>query len=820
MKLTTPAERYAAAALVAVLAAAPLLTQHLAAQAPTDLLFSEYIEGTSNNKALEIYNPTGSAIDLAAGGYQVRMYFNGAATAGTTVSLSGTVAAGGVFVLAQASANATILAAANQTSSASWYNGDDAVALYKGTTLVDVIGQVGFDPGTEWGTGLASTADNTLRRKSTVCSGDTNGADVFDPAAQWDGFATDTFGGLGAHSATCAGGDTAAPFVASSNPTAGGDIATAANLTVTFSEPVTVGASWFTLVCSGIPKAATTTGGPVTFTINPVTDFTNGENCTLTVLASQVADVDALDPPDNMTADFAVTFTARDVCALAFTPIYAVQGSGTATPIPGPTTTQGVVVGDYEVPTGANQLRGFYLQDPAGDGNPNTSDGIFVFNGNTNSVNVGDLVRVSGTAAEFQGQTQISATSVVACGTGTVSPIDVTLPFADPTAPERFEGMLVRLPQTLFVTEHFQLGRFGQVVVSSGGVLRQPTNVQKPGPAAGALQTANDLNQLIIDDDNNLQNADPILLGRNGQPLSASNTLRGGDTATGIVGVLGYGWAGDNASPNAYRVRPFGALGGTAVFQPANPRPLAAAPTTASLRVAGMNLLNYFNTFGATACRFGVGGPVAECRGADTAAEFDRQWPKTMKAIIGTHADVVGVIEVENDGYGATSAIQDIVTKLNAATAPGTFAFIDVDAATAQVNALGTDAIKVGLVYKPARVAPIGHTAALNTPAFVNGGDAFPRSRPALAQAFEAIGSGERFAVVVNHFKSKGSECDTPDAGDGQGNCNVVRVRAATELAAWLAADPTGIGDPDVLILGDLNAYAKEDPVGVLEDAG
>src|SRR6185503_3646586 len=149
-------------------------------------------------------------------------------------------------------------------------------------------------------------------------------------------------------------------------------------------------------------------------------------------------------------------------------------------------------------------------------------------------------------------------------------------------------------------------------------------------------------------------------------------------------------------------------------------------------------------------------------------------------AILGIGADIIGVNEIENDGYGPNSAIQFLVDKLNAATAPGTYAFIDVDANTGQVNALGTDAIKVGMIYKPAKVMPVGQTAALNSVAFVNGGDGFPRSRPSLAQAFEQISTGARFIVDVNHLKSKGSACDVPDAGDGQGNCSTVRTNAAT----------------------------------------
>jgi predicted extracellular nuclease len=182
--------------------------------------------------------------------------------------------------------------------------------------------------------------------------------------------------------------------------------------------------------------------------------------------------------------------------------------------------------------------------------------------------------------------------------------------------------------------------------------------------------------------------------------------------------------------------------------------------------------------------------------------------------------DVIGVNEIENDGYGPTSAVAHLVDQLNTATAPGTYAFIDVDANTSQVDAMGTDAIKVGLIYKPASVTPVGQTAALNTVAFVNGGDASPRNRASLAQAFQQNANGQVFIVNVNHLKSKGSACTVPDAGDGQGNCNVVRVNAVTELMNWLAADPTGTGDPDILLVGDYNSYAMEDPIIALENGG
>jgi predicted extracellular nuclease len=171
----------------------------VAAAAPTELFFSEYVEGSSNNKALELYNGTGAPVDLAANGYAVKMYFNGSATAGLTIALTGTVASGDVYVLAQASAGEAILAQADQTNASGWFNGDDAVELVKGATVVDSIGQVGFDPGTEWGTDPTSTSDNTLRRKDAVTAGDPVSSDAFDPAVEWDGYPRDTFDGLGTY---------------------------------------------------------------------------------------------------------------------------------------------------------------------------------------------------------------------------------------------------------------------------------------------------------------------------------------------------------------------------------------------------------------------------------------------------------------------------------------------------------------------------------------------------------------------------------------------------------------------------------------------
>ena len=489
-----------------------------------------------------------------------------------------------------------------------------------------------------------------------------------------------------------------------------------------------------------------------------------------------------------------------------------IQGTENATPCSGQSVTvEGIVVGDFEGPSPA--LRGFYVQEEAADQDtdPLTSEAIFVFNGNNDNVNLGDVVRVTGAAVEFQDQTQISASAVTVIGVATIAPVDVTLPVPSADYLERYEGMLVRLPQTLYVTEFFQLGRFGQVVLSSGARLRQPTNVVAPGAPALALQAENNLNRIILDDALQNQNPDPIVFARGGQPLSASNTLRGGDTATGIVGVLTFTWAGNSASGNAYRVRPVNALGGVVNFEPTNPRPESVPAVGGTLKVASFNVLNYFVTVdnGPDVC-----GPAqnADCRGADSSEEFTRQRTKLLQALLKLDADVFGLIELENT-TGA-EPLADIVAGLNALVGDGVYGFINT-------GTIGTDAIKVGLIYKTTTVTPVGDYQILDSeddPRFL---DQF--NRPVLAQTFSENSDGEKFTVAVNHLKSKGSGCEAvgdPDLNDGQGNCNGTRTAAAQALVDWLATDPTGSNDSDFLIIGDLNSYAKEDPITAIVNAG
>ncbi|MFK0733225.1 MAG: ExeM/NucH family extracellular endonuclease, partial [Gloeotrichia echinulata HAB0833] len=521
------------------------------------------------------------------------------------------------------------------------------------------------------------------------------------------------------------------------------------------------------------------------------------------------------------------TITDNDV-ATVITKIHDIQGSGSTfnSAFSGTRTIEGIVVAAF---AGSTKLNGFYVQeeDADADADSTTSEAIFIYDPSGKfSGNVGDKVRVTGTVAEFTSTssgntsslTQLSnVTTVVNLGASTLPTVtNIQLPVTSVTDLERYEGMLVNVSAAsgnLTVTEYFQLGRFGQVLLSATGASNQPgtdarldqyTQFNAPSVSGYSAYLADIAKrEIYLDDGSGTQNPDPIIFGRGGNPLSASNTLRGGDTVTSITGVLDQRFEG-------YRVQTSTGVN----FTPTNPRPTSAPDVGGSLKVASFNVLNYFNDLD-TGSNITTNGLTFQPRGAETATEFTRQRDKIIQAIIGSGADVLGLMELENNGYGSTSAIQNLVNGLNAVAGAGTYTFINPG------TSLGTDAIAVGLIYKPGKVTPVG--AAATMPNGYGTGAFDLVGRKPLAQTFQQISTGEKFTAVVNHFKSKGSSAGgvgDADAGDGQGFSNGTRTRQAQDLAQWLATKPTGTTDSDYLVLGDLNAYAKEDPLTTLAGAG
>jgi predicted extracellular nuclease len=625
-----------------------------------------------------------------------------------------------------------------------------------------------------------------------------------------------------------------APTVTSTSPAEGAaNVPVGTTIEITFSESVDVAAGAVSVECpTGTEVAANAAASGVTgVTIDPAADLPGTTACAIVIDPAGVTDNDGTSDTLSGTTSFGFTTGA----AATVTPIHAIQGAGD-TAATGTFTVEAIVVGDYQE-QGSGRLRGFFLQeeDADADASPGTSEGIFVFCSSCPTpVSVGDLVRVTGPSSEFFGMSQLSGTSapsVTVLSSGNALPTAAGVDLPVPGVPsgdlaaattainayfESREGMLVTFPDTLSVSEYFELARYGQVILSEGGRPRQFTDANTPS-AAGLVDHEIDLARrtVVLDDTDNRQNR-PVDVPNTAYfhpvpGLSTTNFFRGGDTITGLTGVLHWSFAGQ-AGTDAWRIRPVTEAFGYA-FTPANPRPAAPA-VGGRLKVASFNVLNYFLTIDATASNdvgtCGASGTL-DCRGADSAQELERQRAKLTQALLGLDADVLGLIEMENTpGVDPTA---QIVQDLNAVAGAGTYARVET-------GVIGTDAIRVGIVYRPAAVTPAGAYAILDSsvdPDFVD-----TLNRPVLAQTFDEVATGARFTVAVNHLKSKGSACGPgdDDTTTGQGNCNGTRTRAAQALARWLATDPTASGDSDVLVIGDLNSYAREDPIVALETAG
>ncbi len=469
-----------------------------------------------------------------------------------------------------------------------------------------------------------------------------------------------------------------------------------------------------------------------------------------------------------------------DRCAGPTSPIHQVQGPGTAAPRVGErVSVRGIVVGAFQRP---DQLGGFFVQEPRADDDPRTSEGIFVHAPGAAEVSAGDLIQVSGEVGESSGLTELTEVEEVAvCRPGeTPEPTPISLAEIDDLEP--YEGMLVAVAGELTVAGNYHLGRYGLLLLAAGDRPFRSTNfpsapLGEDGEASGTAGGR----RLLLDDGSRVENppAPPY--------LDATGTRRAGDTVSGLIGVIAETRGGHVLHPT---VAPS--------FTGANPRAKAPPPVGGTVRVASFNLLNYFTTLGE--------------RGASSPAELERQRAKHVAAITGLGADLIGLSELENNGEGA---IRDLVEALNAAAGPGPPGG-QTKPAWAHVgdppSGLGDDGIRVGLIYRPEAVRPVGPPAIDRDPVF---------RRPPFAQTFEA--RGEPFTVVVNHFKSKGcrrAKGPEKDAGDGQGCWNPRRIRQARRLLEFAARLQAGSGDPDVLVIGDLNAYGAEDPVRALIAGG
>ncbi|MGQ4277133.1 ExeM/NucH family extracellular endonuclease [Pseudidiomarina sp. E22-M8] len=662
--------------------------------ASADIIISEHIEGSSNNKAIEFYNAGSTEIDLST--YVFEIYSNGNTEAGNTVPLAGTLPANGIYVIAHPSASAEIQAIADKTGNL-YYNGNDALVLKNGNAVVDSMGQVGVDE--IWASDGVSMQNQTIRRKDTITSGDTDPSDAYAPGDEFNAFEIDDISNLGQH----LGHGTAQP------------------------EPE--------------PEPAPEFGA----------------------------------------------------CGDTATLISEVQGSGLSSPLfESEVVVEAVVTAVYL--EGNRPLNGFFIQeeDADQDADPATSEGIFVYHQDT-AVNAGDKVRIAGAVGEYYDSTQLSGvTAITVCSSGeSVTPANFSVPVDSLNAFEAIEGMLVTLEHPVVVTDTDTLGQYGEFWVARERLFT-PTQVAAPVENNDVNVR---LNAFLIDDARGVTNAEDVPFPAGG--LSAVNSLRLGTEITNPTGVINYSFS-------EYRLLP------TTDLQYIDTNPRTASPKLAAegdLQIASFNVKNFFNGDGA-----GAGFPTE--RGADSVAEYDRQLAKLVAAITAMNADIIGLNEIENDGFAETSAIAQLVAEVNAQS-DAEWAVVTFG----EAEYIGGDAITNALIYRTDRVAETG-TAVFTTDAPFDFGN-----RPPIAQTFHDLVNEDEVTVVVNHFRSKGGCSNSAaegdkDSGDGQGCWNATRVQAAEQMLEWIENDPTGRAVDDVILVGDFNSYGMEDPIQVLVDAG
>ncbi len=445
---------------------------------------------------------------------------------------------------------------------------------------------------------------------------------------------------------------------------------------------------------------------------------------------------------------------------------------------------EGVVSADLRAGLGA-----FYLQDD-GDGDPDTPDALRIQAGPElvlpAGFGPGMHCRIGGTLVRQRAGRDLLR-ALAADTVGPCRPAHAVQPVRLAALPARWEpleGMRVRIDAPLTVTGSHALARYGELAVGFAGRQWQPSELALPGtPEHARLAAANARQRLLLDDGSSQRDPGAIAY------LPDGRTPRVGSVVRGAEGIL-------ERSHGSWRLQLDQPL--QLAHAPRPPPPQVAG----RLKVAAFNLENLFNGDGR-----GNGFPTP--RGARSHAAYQAQLAKLVATVHALDPDIAALMELENDGYGPESSLAQLVEALNAGGAQWRF----VDAGRGP----GRDTIRVGLVYRADRVLAKG------APAVLEGGPFGDRSRVPLAQAFVRKGGKRDLVVVANHFKSKGcSEAEglDKDQGDGQGCWNALRTESARRLHAWLQHPPAGGRSRRVLVLGDFNAYAMEDPLHWLRTEG
>ena len=560
--------------------------------------------------------------------------------------------------------------------------------------------------------------------------------------------------------APCAGD--AAPSVTSTTPGSGAScIAPTTNVTVTFSEAVNVAGTWFTISCtSSGAHTATVSGGPTTYTLDPDADFSAGESCTVTIVAAQVSDQDATDPPDTMAADHAWTFSTPGGAA---TPIHDIQGSGAASPLAGAVTTRGIVTGV--------KSNGFFIQEPdaSADADPLTSEGIFVFTSSAPPVEVvvGNLLEVKGTIQEFvpsadpnqEPLTELTSASLCLISTGNALPtaIPLTAILPDPTGAfdqlERLEGMRVSVASlTVCGPTLGNVNESAATATSTGVFFGVVTGIARPFREAGIQWDDPGPDGTIPRWDTN---PELIRVDSDGVAPGSLIDVGTGAVVTGLMGPLDYSFRRYTILPEPATVP--GVSGGPTLTA-------APAPTVDELTVASFNFERLFDDVNDP----GIGEPVL------STAAFNNRLGKISLAIRDflRLPDIIGAIEVEN-----LATLQAVATRVNADefTASGTDPLYQ--AFLVEGNDVG--GIDVGFLVKTAIVAGSTPRVAVASVTQENAGELFVNpdtstsllnDRPPLVlEATVSFADGRSYpiAVIVVHQRSLSGVSDEAPGSNG-----------------------------------------------------
>ncbi|WP_445945238.1 ExeM/NucH family extracellular endonuclease [Shewanella sp.] len=537
---------------------------------------------------------------------------------------------------------------------------------------------------------------------------------------------------------------------------------------------------------------------------------------------------------------------------------------------------------------------GFYLRNIVSDNNPETSDGIFVRTGAAGDLKVGQTICIGSKVAEFEGQTELSADTAFSWNvTDTdiaTSPTDIEVISADngsfDKTLERYEGMLVNLPtdldpqtegeQDMRITRGFSYNYLSSskghnrnnMVAAYKRPNLQPNHLYVAGsPESQAAYEQNNDYRLVIESATKSNGTElPYYAGFNSDPHT--NYIRIDDSLVNAQGVISQYETeiipGTDKYDQDYSLTITNQLTSDNFIHnlPRTSTPDLKDTVTGddfAIRIASQNLFNFFNSpFGGDNNGFG------QSRGAETFDEYINQRTKLVEIIRAQDADVMALMEIENNGFGDNSAIAEIVNQVNIkyvderaqdyngpTSTENRYVFVGFDNNGNQIldnlDAIGSDAISTGIIYRPskmsierARVIPMPQQKA---PTIVNDlgevikdqnneilEDGQNYHRDALVVTFIVNQTGKRLTLSVNHLKSKGSTCweewqgtefgaattwnnrEAPDL-DYQGSCAEFRVAGAVHLGEEMK-DIIG----DKIILGDLNAYGKEDPVLVLTE--